>query len=493
MRKSFVTLAALAVSAVMTVRADIRSVSPENRCDKAWWATRHEALKAKAAKGGYEVVFLGDSITHFWEKSGKAVWAENFAEGKYKSLNCGFAGDTTENLLWRIDDGELDGLDPKAFVLLIGTNNTGHRDIRAEPPLDTVLGVKESVDRLRTKFPKAKVVLHPLLPRGEGPDNAVQVRNDAVNRALSFLADGTNVLWCSFNGRLTKGGWIGKDLFPDLLHPAEEGYRIWATALKPFLDFAIDGGEKSPVTPRPQWLTGPHATTPQVSARWFKAGKEQRYLVKRNELAANAGRDYDLVMIGDSITHRWERESETSGGLGVFRERFAGRRVLNLGFGGDGTQSILWAIRYGGMLDGYSTRFVTLLIGTNNIRKNTPEEVAEGIRLILEEIRTRQPQARIALMPLLPRGWPKRLGSDAPLANIPKINELIAPYADGDRVVWLDLRAKFLGPDGRFNQNLYSDYTHPNPAGYRIWADALLPLLESNASLKKMIQTKIVE
>lgn len=467
----------LAFSAAMTGRADIPSVTPTDRCDKTWWAKRHENLKAKAAKGGYEVVFLGDSITHFWEKSGKAVWAENFAEGKYKALNCGFAGDATENLLWRIDNGELDGLDPKAFVLLIGTNNTGHRDVRAEPPLDTVLGVKAVIDRLRVKFPKAKIVLHPLLPRGLRPDNAAQVRNDAVNRALFFLTDGTNVLWCNFNGRLTKDGWIGKELFPDLLHPAEEGYRIWAAVLKSFLDFVIDGGERPPITPRPKWLTGPHATTPQVSARWFKAGKEQRYLVKRNELAANAGRDYDLVMIGDSITHRWEREAERSGGLGVFRERFAGRRVLNLGFGGDGTQSILWAIRYGGVLDGYSTRFVTLLIGTNNIRKGTPEEVAEGIRLILEEIRTRQPQARVALMPLLPRGWPKRLGSDAPLANIPKINELIAPYADGDRVVWLDLRAKFLGPDGRFNPKLYSDYTHPNADGYKIWADALLPLL----------------
>ena len=235
-----------AFCAVAGVFADIPSVTPADRCDKVWWAKRHAAVKAKAAKGGYEVVFLGDSITHFWEKSGKAVWAENFAEGKCRALNCGFAGDTTENLLWRIDNGELDGLDPKAFVLLIGTNNTGHRTVEEEPPSNTVRGVQAVIGRLRVKFPNAKVVLHPLLPRSVSPERPVATRNAAVNRALRPLADGTNVLLCDFTDRLkTKDGWIDKSLFPDLLHPAEEGYRIWAAALKPFLDSAIDGGAKA--------------------------------------------------------------------------------------------------------------------------------------------------------------------------------------------------------------------------------------------------------
>ena len=229
--------------------ADIQSVTPTGRCDKLWWLKRHQSVKAKAAKGGYEVVFLGDSITHFWEKAGRTVWDENFATGKYKALNCGFAGDTTENLLWRIDDGELDGLDPRAFVLLIGTNNTGHRNVEEEPPSNTVRGVQTVIGRLRTKFPKARVVLHPLLPRSASPDRPVAARNAAVNLALRPLADGRDVLWCDFNEKLkTHNGWIDKSLFPDLLHPSEGGYRIWAAALKGVLDaaFAEKASVRSP-------------------------------------------------------------------------------------------------------------------------------------------------------------------------------------------------------------------------------------------------------
>ena len=102
---------------------------PSSEVKLKWWMPRHERVKALAAKGGYPVVFIGDSITHRWEKPGKAAWDANFGSGDYRALNLGFSGDSTENVLWRLDNGELDGLDPKAVVLMIGTNNTGHRTL----------------------------------------------------------------------------------------------------------------------------------------------------------------------------------------------------------------------------------------------------------------------------------------------------------------------------------------------------------------------------
>ena len=114
---------------------------PEREWTRKMWLPRFDAKKALAEKGGYDIVFLGDSITHGWESRGEKIWAANFAEGTYKALNCGISGDRTEHVLWRLYNGQLANLSPKAFVLMIGTNNTGHRDVESEPPTDTILGI----------------------------------------------------------------------------------------------------------------------------------------------------------------------------------------------------------------------------------------------------------------------------------------------------------------------------------------------------------------
>ena len=253
--------------------------SAENKLK--WWLPRHEHVKALAAKGGYPVVFIGDSITHRWEKPGKAVWDAHFAEGDYRALNLGFSGDNTENVLWRIDNGELDGLDPKAVVLMIGTNNTGHRKLDEECPLDTLLGIQAIIDRVVAKCPKAKVILLPIFPRGN-PSSELRKRNNAVNRALSLAAKFAwkdKVLWCNFNNRLqAEDGTISREMFPDLLHPAEAGYEIWAEAVKPFLDYALGKRPKPPEARLAPPEPGIATVTPTISTRWLRAGAKVKRL-----------------------------------------------------------------------------------------------------------------------------------------------------------------------------------------------------------------------
>ncbi|MBQ3098682.1 MAG: hypothetical protein IJC66_11065, partial [Kiritimatiellae bacterium] len=408
MIKKIWMLAALLWMAVALEAADIMSITPSLPAEKTlkWWMPRFKSVKAKAAKGGYEVVFLGDSITHGWESRGKNVWAKHFADGPYKALNGGFSGDRTENLLWRIDNGMLDGTNPKAFVLLIGTNNTGHRKIEEERPLDTVLGVLAVVDRLRSKFPKAKIIMHPIFPRGQKSGNPLRRRNDVVNRALSLICKYQLmdcVLWCNFNDKLqNKDGSLDKAVFNDFLHPVEPGYEVWAKALVAHLDFALGRSAKRPDMKLPPAGHTNRPCDPSISTRWFKRNASPRMLIKRKEVLDLSGKQVDLVMIGDSITHRWENPSP-DGGKGVQDGKLKGLSILNLGFGGDTTQALLWVLEHGGGLDGYKARNVTLLIGTNNIWRSDPASIAEGIKSLVELIRRKQPTAKVFLMPILPR------------------------------------------------------------------------------------------
>ena len=135
--------------------------------DKNWthcmWLPRFDAKKALAGSNSYDVVFLGDSITHGWEGRGAKVWEKNFADGEYKALNCGISGDRTEHVLWRLYNGQLAELSPKAFVIMIGTNNNSSKDTKPE---NVASAIEQLVAKIRAKQPKAKIVLHPIFPRG---------------------------------------------------------------------------------------------------------------------------------------------------------------------------------------------------------------------------------------------------------------------------------------------------------------------------------------
>ncbi|MDR7299795.1 beta-glucosidase [Pelomonas aquatica] len=198
-----------------------------------WWLPRHEAklaeIKAHRDAGrNVDLVFVGDSITQGWEKEGQAAWARHFA--KYNAVALGFGGDRTENLLWRLQNGELAGMSPKVVVTLIGTNNTGER---LEDPALTVAGIRRNLDEIRQRQPQAKVLLLALLPRDEKPDGALRRHNARINALLPALADGRQVFFLDVGPALTNpDGTLSKGILPDWLHLSEQGYDIWARSLE---------------------------------------------------------------------------------------------------------------------------------------------------------------------------------------------------------------------------------------------------------------------
>ena len=201
-----------------------------------WWKARHEAKLREIAKlgGGCDIVLMGDSIMHYWEEKPYALadWAA--FTNRFSVLNLGYAGDRTENVLWRIAHGELDGYKAKAVVLMIGTNNSTSDTTM---PWETALGVKAILGEIRRRQPHAKVLLTAIFPRGRGADDGrharAMARNDKTNAILKTFADGVDVVWMDLNGKLADpaSGWTTPEMFPDRIHPSAAGYAIWQDAI----------------------------------------------------------------------------------------------------------------------------------------------------------------------------------------------------------------------------------------------------------------------
>lgn len=207
---------------------------------QSWWGKRHELKMAErdewVAKGeSPTLVFVGDSITHGWENGGKALWEERFAPRG--AFNIGFSGDRTEQVLWRLgvgeageENNEIAGLSPKLFVMMIGTNNTGHRQ---DPPEVTAKGIEMIVDRLQEIAPESKVLLLAVFARGATADDPLREINDGINDEIAKLGDRDGVEYLDINDVfLEDDGVLPKSVMPDLLHPNEEGYVLWADAIE---------------------------------------------------------------------------------------------------------------------------------------------------------------------------------------------------------------------------------------------------------------------
>ena len=191
---------------------------------------KHEANKEVARQGGAEVLFMGDSITDFWRNAdgpyaGKPVLDKHF--GQWKVANFGIAGDTTQGVLYRLQNGEGQGFSPRAIMLMIGTNNTA-RNTAAE----IAEGVGAVVLELQRDFPQAKILLLGVFPRSR-PNDPVRATIADINRTIAKLDDGQRVRYLDIGAKfLSPDGTISTDVMSDLLHPTSKGYEIWAQAVK---------------------------------------------------------------------------------------------------------------------------------------------------------------------------------------------------------------------------------------------------------------------
>ncbi len=183
----------------------------------------------------------------------------------------------------------------------------------------------------------------------------------------------------------------------------------------------------------------------------------------------------EIVMLGDSILHFWGGEpvSGRRTGTNEWNRLFAGRRVVNLGYGWDRTENVLWRLTHG-EFDDVSPEVVVVMIGTNNMGLNTPDEIAAGIEAICAEIHRRSRRTRILLLGIFPRG----AKPDATRAKVSEVNERIAKLDGKAGITYLDIGGKFLEPDGSISKEVMSDFLHPSAKGYATWAEAMEPTLK---------------
>lgn len=224
--------------------------------------TAHSQLLEKAKKGGIDIYFQGDSITRRWGATDYPElltnWKQNFFG--WNAADFGWGADTTQNILWRLNNGELDGVNPKIIVLLAGTNNVGRTPSNNEDArvTDIAKGLKAIVDTMRAKAPKATIILMGIFPRND--NMAVMPAINRINESLAKFADGKTIRYLNINSRLAdKNDVLFEGMMGDRLHPTVKGYQVWADALKPIFTELLGPPSKDDHAPPP---TGdPSATT----------------------------------------------------------------------------------------------------------------------------------------------------------------------------------------------------------------------------------------
>jgi lysophospholipase L1-like esterase len=439
---------------------------------------RHADKLEIVAKEKFDLIMIGNSITNNFEKPAyQPVWNQFFAPRH--AVNLGFSGYRTENLLWNIENGELDGQSPKVVVLEIGTNNI---DEKHYPTRHTAAqlagGIEAIVKRMREKMPDAKIVLLRCFPGCYGGPNPTSHRLILARASdiVSKLADGKHIFYCDVNHVfLNLDGSINHDRMPDWLHPSPAGAKAWAQAMEPLLSELM--GDKS-------LDTAIVANTAIVPAAKLENDSYDWWARHAEVLRIKDSINPQVVLIGNSITHFWGGEPKLRYANGKLRKPngpksweglFASYRVLNLGFGWDRTQNVLWRLDHG-ELDGLHPRTVVIDIGTNNTsqtpnaRINTAAEIVEGIRAVCLRVRSKTPDAQIILMAVFPReqspDHPRRI-----LIN--EINRQLEIFTKEQKLTFVNIAPGMLAPDGTLLPDITRDFCHPTDKGYQVWAEAI--------------------
>jgi len=218
------------------------------------------------------------------------------------------------------------------------------------------------------------------------------------------------------------------------------------------------------------------AVIPKLNSAFTKRHDEFVEIAKKG--------DIDVLFMGDSITDWWRNPGGTNGfphglngaytGKPVFDKYFGSMKVANFGIAGDTTQGVLWRLQ-NGEGQGYQPRVIMLMIGTNNTRRNSAPQIAEGVTAVIQELRKDFPDAKILLLGIFPRSGP----TTSVRAEINAVNAIISGLNDSKYVFYLDIGPKLLSPDGTIPRDVMSDGLHPTTKGYEIWAEAVIGPLDN--------------
>ncbi|HTD65701.1 MAG TPA: GDSL-type esterase/lipase family protein, partial [Candidatus Limnocylindria bacterium] len=201
------------------------------RPDK-FWQDRAKLLDERVKEtADTELLFIGDSITQGWEGGGaKEIWAKYYAPRK--AVNLGIGGDRTQHVLWRLENAPLDGVKPKAAVIMIDTNNSNGED---NTPGQIADGVAAIVRKLRERLPNTKILLLGIFPRNEN-FSPQRGKLTQINQVLAKLDDGKNIFYADIGHRfLNSDGVLPAEIMPDYLHLSAKGHQIWADSIEPKL------------------------------------------------------------------------------------------------------------------------------------------------------------------------------------------------------------------------------------------------------------------
>lgn len=215
----------------------------------------HQQLVAKAKKGEIDVYVEGDSIARRWGTS-DAVWKANLANWNenffgWNVADFGWGADTLQNIIWRLDNGELDGVNPKVIIFLGGTNNVGGQPGDDAKAAEIARGIKAVLTRFQQKAPNATVILTGIFPRNNSPQLYAFIKQ--INAIVATYADGKKVRYLDVNDKLAdaNGVLVPGVLNSDNLHPTPKGYQIWADGLKPILTELLGPPAKTDHAPPP--------------------------------------------------------------------------------------------------------------------------------------------------------------------------------------------------------------------------------------------------
>ena len=196
-------------------------------------------------------------------------------------------------------------------------------------------------------------------------------------------------------------------------------------------------------------------------------------VLNTNAQAHKEAADIELIFDGDSITDGWHNKP-------IWIERYGKLHPFNFGISGDRTQHVLWRLAQG-QVDGMHPKLIALMIGTNNMGDNTAEQIADGVKAVVAEYQKRCPEAVILLQAIFPRA---EKAADPARAKIKTVNQIISKLGDGKKVIYIDFGDKFLEADGNMSREIMSDFLHPTPKGYQIWADAIQPIIDQYVPAK---------
>lgn len=202
-----------------------------------WYADVQRKFDRYSGKH-FDIVFDGDSIMNRWEVTGRQIWTQRYAG---RAADFGIEGDRVENVLWRLSKGQVDGIDPKIVVLMIGTNNSGRNSAG-----EIADGIEKLVAEYERRCPNAHIVLFGIFPRGQNANDGGRRKVTAVNEKIKLLDDGKRVTYIDLSAKMIEDdGSISSAMMPDFVHPTLQGYQIWADALQPIVDQYLNANNQA--------------------------------------------------------------------------------------------------------------------------------------------------------------------------------------------------------------------------------------------------------